>query len=336
MILIVLLVLLVPIRYDIKARVEEKTIRAKVRVSWLLRLVQVLFDWREKSGLFRVKILGFRVMGRTFGAPAGGAGKKKEEKEEAEEAPEEAPAPPVHEPSSWVDPWETPKASVIREETLPDEVQAPAVPEGETPPAHTAPADPAAPAQEGKTDGPAAATASDGAETEKKDGLLELLKSRFTAVRDFLDDAKNQETIALILKQLKRVGKHLIPTHFLTRGEFGLKNPAQTGRIVGWLYSLTPLYGDNIRVDGVYDRETVSVYLELGGRIRLGIFVSVAVRLLLNKNFRKWLKALLKKDKETSTDSSAAAESKETKTAQESGSRPEGEKAAENQSGREA
>ena len=132
---------------------------------------------------------------------------------------------------------------------------------------------------------------------EEKGGGIEKLEALIDKVSDFWDDDKNRYTVELILKQLKKLGKHLLPTYFQLEGRLGLGDPAKTGRIVGQVYRFYPLYGNHIRLDGVYDEKVAEGTVEIRGRIRLGILVEIAVRLLLNKNFRKWLRQMKKKDK---------------------------------------
>ena len=73
------------------------------------------------------------------------------------------------------------------------------------------------------------------------------------------------------------IGKHFLPTLFRIEGRLGLGDPARTGRLVGTISAFYPVYGDSIRLDGVYDRKETDLYLHIKGRIRLGIFVGAAL-----------------------------------------------------------
>ena len=115
----------------------------------------------------------------------------------------------------------------------------------------------------------------------------------------------------LIGKQLKKIGRHLKPTHFLVEGELGFGDPAKTGKIMGTLYSFYPVFRDHIRIDGNYEEQVMKLRLELKGRLRLGIFVEVALRLLLNKNLRQWIKKLTHKDKNEKAGEETAEETAE-------------------------
>ena len=108
---------------------------------------------------------------------------------------------------------------------------------------------------------------------------------------------KNRKTARLIGKQLKKLGRHLKPTKFLLEGELGFDDPAKTGKIMGLLYSLYPILGEHVRIDGNYEEPAVRLRLEMKGRFRLGIIAEVGIRLLLDKDLRRWIKKLTHKDK---------------------------------------
>ena len=63
---VMLLVLLVPVRYRLKASVLEKNPDVDVRITWLLHLLSVRVRYHPKGGPFElaVRILGIRLGGR--------------------------------------------------------------------------------------------------------------------------------------------------------------------------------------------------------------------------------------------------------------------------------
>ena len=146
------------------------------------------------------------------------------------------------------------------------------------------------------------------AATEKK---LDEIAGKIDEFQGYWYDEKNRKTVRLIGKQLKKIGRHLKPTHFLVEGELGFGDPAKTGKIMGTLYSFYPVFRDHIRIDGNYEEQVMKLRLELKGRLRLGIFVEVALRLLLNKNLRHWIKKLTHKDKNEKAGEETAKETAE-------------------------
>lgn len=143
---------------------------------------------------------------------------------------------------------------------------------------------------------------------EKK---LDEIAGKIDEFQGYWYDEKNRKTVRLISRQLKKIGRHLKPTHFLVEGELGFGDPAKTGKIMGTLYSFYPVFRDHIRIDGNYEEQVMKLRLELKGRLRLGIFVEVALRLLLNKNLRHWIKKLTHKDKNEKAGEETAKETAE-------------------------
>ena len=56
---------------------------------------------------------------------------------------------------------------------------------------------------------------------------------------------------------------------------------------------LYPVYRDCIRVTPVFDREVLEGELKLEGRIRLAVLLGAAVRLGMDRNFRKLVRRLM-------------------------------------------
>ena len=308
LILVLLIVLLVPFRLNVKARYDEE-VRARVHVSWLLRVVHVKFEWLKDHGLLRAKLLGIKTLvkkhiGDWGPQPAENEAasdkKNKPEKAEKVETTEETkPTEPGNEPASL----DAPSSS----STKPDDSGKTEAKTEET----SAGADPAAAA--GKT---GEETVKDSSEEEMPrlaalDEKLAHIAEKWDEIQGCWYDEKNRKTVRLIGKQLKKIGRHLKPTHFLVEGELGFGDPAKTGKIMGTLYSFYPVFRDHIRIDGNYEEQVMKLRLELKGRLRLGIFVEVALRLLLNKNLRHWIKKLTHKDKNEKAGEETAKETAE-------------------------
>ena len=293
--LIVILVLAVPFRYDIKARYHEG-VKAKGGVHWLLKLIHVKFAAINAQVLVKVNVLGHTFKKLHVGNWGEKPPKPDPEPEEARPVSEgedifsaqDEPESDAAEPA--------PEAEESSAETEEKPAEETAAPEPEEKPeeekAEEAPDSSEASAEAGQEEGKSLDERLEELE-EKWDALME----KYDTAEAFLSDEKNQKTISLILKQLKKLGKHLLPTHFLLDGDLGLKDPAKTANLMAKIYRFYPLLGENIRLRGVYDRPETNLYAELKGRLRLGIIVEIALRLLLNKNFRRWLKYFLKKSK---------------------------------------
>ncbi len=321
-ILILLIVLMVPLRLNVKARYDEE-VKARAHVTWLLRAVHVKLEWLKDHGLLRARLLGLKTLTKKHLGDWGPEPQKAEEPSgETEEAAAEsgtASAEAAEKPASAE---EGSAASGTEEKPAADE----AVSSEEKPAAAEEKPQTAEEKPSFAEEKPSAAqeTAS-GTEEKEPAGEPEEELPRLASIEKKLDeiavkvdefqgywyDEKNRKTVRLIGKQLKKIGRHLKPTHFLVEGELGFGDPAKTGKIMGTLYSFYPVFRDHIRIQGNYEEQVMKLRLELKGRLRLGIFVEVALRLLLNKNLRQWIKKLTHKDKDETTGEETAKETAE-------------------------
>lgn len=282
LLLLLLLICLVPIRYQIKGRVAEG-VKARGDVTWLLHLIHVWLAAINSQVLCRIKLLGFCLKklhlgnwGEEEGAAEGAASLEPEKDSEAKtpakkekEKPKEDKTASRKQEAKAEKPPKKDKYDRLFE-ALEEEEKRKAR-EKESPEAEL---------------------------SEESKEKLKKIRRLIRQAQDFWEDEKNREAVLLIRRQFLRLGKHVIPTHFLLEGEIGLKDPAATGELIGKIYRYYPLYGDHIRLQGVFDRQTVNLYSELKGRFRLGILVEILLRLLLNKRCRSWARQMLKKDKD--------------------------------------
>lgn len=308
--LILLIVLLVPVRYDVKVRYAGE-VKARLHIGWFLRAIHIKLEWLNDHGLLTARLLGLKTVKKSRLGDWGPQPEKdpvKTRPAASESAPDDADKP-----------RETEKKADAGDTSVPRKAK-----------------DEAGRAQEEKTVRPAPdisgkkdektadAPGKEQAKPEKdRKGLAELdrktaeLAEKLDEYRGYLYDERNRKTLRLIKKQLRRIGKHLKPTFFLAEGELGFDDPAQTGKIMGLIYSLYPLYRDHIRIEGNYREPVMMLRAEVKGRLRLGVFVGAGLRLLLDRNLWRWGKKLMRKDKETKTveDDSFAGTDREHKAA---------------------
>ena len=117
---------------------------------------------------------------------------------------------------------------------------------------------------------------------EKKDQIMACLR-----------DEENRRTFRLVKKQLVKVVRHVMPVRLEGEVTFGFDDPYRTGQLLSAAALLYPVYRDRIRVTPVFDREVLEGELKLEGRIRLAVLLGAAVRLGMDRNFRKLVRRLM-------------------------------------------
>ena len=120
---------------------------------------------------------------------------------------------------------------------------------------------------------------------------LEALKAKADKVLDFVTDNTTQEEFALILKRLGKALKHYIPKKFEGYARVGLSDPATTGKILMYWYSIAyPRIPDTFRLIGEFDEEVIEGDAHIKGHLRLNHIVWFGIKMLLDKRFRKLIK----------------------------------------------
>ena len=288
---VILLVLLVPIHYRASGEKYE-TIRADADVSWLFKLLHVLFSFDnakadDKMSLV-VKVLGFTVYSNQ---------KKTREIE-----------PEIKEPET-----SEPVQEQIQEENKEEEQESPAAEENKPEEARQE-HKPEETAQDQKTEEP---VKDQKAEKEKKkkrkpvkkksgpsameklQRKLESLQRKAEEIRvkkdrvmKIIEDEKNQRWLSKVLMRLKSLILYLIPQIDKLYLHFGLKDPASTGKMLGMLSLLYPVCEDRMDLEPEFAMQIMEGEGAVKGRIRLVRALVFAVPSFVNPTFFKLIKQI--------------------------------------------
>lgn len=306
--LTVLTVLLVPIRYRADGVwKEEKYIRG--RVTWLLHLLSIRVTY-EKELLLEVRVAGFLIYPKK---ERSGKRKKAASGADAEEGVGDADADTN---VLDADGAKMPSADVkTLGESAPaagttDEPQTQTVAEASEPQS----ADPneasASEADAQATDSDAAPEHSAGSFFEKLSGKLSQVTDRLRGMQQKTDRLKQQtayykriwdqpqtrQAIRIGFYELGEIIRHVLPRKLEVFGIVGTGDPASTGQIMAIQGMLYPWHKGNIRLEPDFEEKYIEGELHLKGRIRLGTLGICGLRILLNKNVRRLIRILRKKE----------------------------------------
>jgi hypothetical protein len=253
---LLLVVLLVPIRYECQGKAREDEKRVQGKVTWLFGLLSLRFSWQDSETKAGVRIFGIRAFPRKKTSrrkddagvrkpeenPVFEPGEKTGEQKESEENPE---------PKTF--PQENGSASPEKEWNPDFETETP----------------------------------------QKRKGFSEKfqkLRHKTDEIKEFLQREENRRTFRLIKAQLGKLFRHIRPRKLRIVGIFGFDDPALTGQVLGIFALLLPLYRDAVQITPDFTGRRLEGEFYLKGRIRIGALVSVLVRLLLDKNIRTWIR----------------------------------------------
>lgn len=312
---ILLLVLFSAIRYRIDGK-KEDSLWGKLYLSWFFRIISVAVTYEN----------GLSVQAKLFGKTIYKLDGRESETAGAEKLPGEGPAgeapqgedffdnllPTENETSGKQKPdkEKTDKTKSDKEKILLDELQA------------------LEQEREGMLSGETK-TVKPAADEEEKKGLWEKLKEKIAAWIDkvtfafseicgklkqieekrqwltkqwewlsaMLSDQENQKSARLILRQVKKILCHILPRKGTVLLVLGREDPYLMGKIVSYASAAYPFTHRFLTFCPVFGQDRLEGEVHIRGHVRLGMIFGYALRLLLNKNIRRKLLGVLRRNK---------------------------------------
>ena len=95
---------------------------------------------------------------------------------------------------------------------------------------------------------------------------------KITNKLEMIGDLFEDEDIIDAVKRIKRYGvngvKLLLPQKLNAKIIFGFEDPYYTGKVLGWIAALIPIYGDHIDITPDFEKRILKGELKIKGRIR--------------------------------------------------------------------
>lgn len=298
--LLLLVLLLVPIRYQSEGS-WKGDISLHARVSWLLRIFSLLIECHgmEEGVELSLKIFGFRAW--SSGKDEAASPEEEGGQEMPPLSPTEQDMPEMEEGISGsgaqedelyrrleedeeryrreVQQERTQQKKTRPDKAQQDKVQQDKVPQDKVPP------------------------------DKRIKAFFEKLKFSFTSfcdklkgIRDkieggkaWLEDERNQRSIALMLRQLKRLIVHIWPGKGRVHVVFGFEDPYVTGQVLAGASLVYPFYHRRLELEPVFGEAVFEAEGCLKGRIRLWNLLWLLFGLYRDKHTRKLIFGFFKK-----------------------------------------
>lgn len=298
----VLLVLFVPVRYRAEGAYQDR-FWTKGQVTWLLHLLSIRFSF-DNGFQYSVTIAGIRFLPR----------RKKEKASDAEKE-----VLPDNEPSDEA--AETPSSDRISEKQKAN-TKEPKTPETDNTDAERT-SDPAADRKEPQPSDSGRTNQTDGMEEDTAEHLCfweKLLSKIYAIFRKYrekyeaicakikqiqdklsyyiriLKREETKELLRLIIDQLQGVIRHVLPKKLDVRLHIGTGDPASTGQLLALHGMLYPITGRNVVIVPDFEEKHLEGAFHMKGRITAFVLLLCALRVIINKNFRKLIRILRKKE----------------------------------------
>lgn len=271
-ILLLLLVLFVPLRYEVYARYYDDKPYSKGSASWLFRLIRFKYEYRHNEQfLYMLKVLFFKLWPKTADTkPSVGTRFVFDEEDEAEDEADS---------KSADDDCNADGDSVSDCDTAGDSDDD----------------------SEGDCDRKNGGNVNSCSLCDRfkslKKKLLSLYDSicrkrddaadKLNAIRDFVNDEDNKRLAGFIISQLKILLRKLCPKRGRLHVRYGTGDIESTGKIAMYVAVLYGLAGLDVDIIPDFDEKVLEGEMFIKGRIRLVSIVIIAVRLYMNKQFKR-------------------------------------------------
>ncbi len=311
---LVLIILLVPFRYEADVSLTDKKPSGRAGVHWLCRLIQVHFSFGKDAKGLQIRIAGFLLGKKAQSQKASGKEQEKNTEEETvlqeslentEMKPETAASGEqdqalLEEVTKQEERAEDAVAEAVQEivpekiqETLSQPKTVPDSPEHK----ETATEDVQEFQQEKPEEtleekiekiGIAIGVKADDIR-KKLDGLNEK-RLWGLSIWEYLQTDPMKRSVSKLLNNLLKILLHILPRKGKINLSLGFNNPATTGQVLGILAILYPRFKGNLSITPYFDRAILEGEVSLKGHIRLIVLVTAAVKTVLDKNIWAFIK----------------------------------------------
>lgn len=117
--------------------------------------------------------------------------------------------------------------------------------------------------------------------------------ARYLAI---LQREETKQLAALTFGQLRKILRHVLPGKLQIYLCVGTGDPASTGQILAVQGMLYPFLGQRLQIEPDFDRKRLEGNFYMKGHITLAVLLACALRIVINRNFRKLMKMLRKKE----------------------------------------
>lgn len=115
---------------------------------------------------------------------------------------------------------------------------------------------------------------------KKRDDILE----KYAEVRQFLGEEETKKALRDCKKYFLKSWRHVRPRRFHGVVHFGMEDPAETGKVMGAVAMLFPVYRDRLVIAPDFEQKILEGEFYARGRIQIGFFMLLGIQMVLNRN----------------------------------------------------
>lgn len=123
------------------------------------------------------------------------------------------------------------------------------------------------------------------------------VQEKWLFITEYIQKPENQKSARLILRQTKKIFRHVLPRKGSSTITFGREDPYMMGKIVSYASAAYPFTHNLLAFHPVFGEDILEGEVHLRGHIRLGVILGYLLRFMFDKNIRRQLFGLLRKRK---------------------------------------
>lgn len=118
----------------------------------------------------------------------------------------------------------------------------------------------------------------------------EIFEKKWNQIQSFIDAECTKKSMSFIKQMLFSLLKHIAPKKIRGDIHFGFDKPSTTGRVLGCVWAIYPMYGDTLHMYPDFEKAILEGNLEIRGIVRFYIFGYWLLRAALCKDIHKVIK----------------------------------------------
>lgn len=121
---------------------------------------------------------------------------------------------------------------------------------------------------------------------------IKVLNEKKEIVERFINNEIHKSAFGKLKKELFYILRKLKPKKFYLTLHFGFEDPSLTGKFLGTLCILYPIFKDNIDIHPEFQKEILEGETLIKGKLRCSYLIGLGLRLLLSKDVRRTVRDL--------------------------------------------
>lgn len=119
---------------------------------------------------------------------------------------------------------------------------------------------------------------------------LRQARNKTDRFREEWKDRRNRAALRLLKAEGLRLLRHIAPRKLRIRVWYGFEDPATTGRVLGFLAMIYPLFRGNLQIYPDFEQPGLKLEFAMKGRLFGAVFITSLLKLMFNKDLKHMIR----------------------------------------------